>query len=75
VVDAQLAARAKVRLGQQIRLTAASGTRTFRVGGIAAATGPAVDQSTVFVDDSEAEALAGHPGWAEVIGVVGKPGG
>jgi len=33
-----------------------------------------VDQSTVFVDDSEAEALAGHPGWAEVIGVVAEPG-
>ena len=74
VVDAQLAATAKVRLGQQIRIAAASGTRTFRVSGIAAATGPAVDQSTVFVDDSEAEALAGHPGWAEVIGVVAEPG-
>jgi putative ABC transport system permease protein len=74
VVDAQLAATVKVKLGQQIRLTAASGTRTFRVSGIAATTGPAADLSTVFVDDSEVEALSGHPGWAEVIGVVGEPG-
>ena len=74
VVDARLAATAGVTLGEQIRLTAGSGTTTFRVSGIVAAATAALDQRTVFVDDSEAEALAGHPGRAEVIGVVGEPG-
>ncbi len=73
VVDAQLAATARVKLGQQIRLTVAPGAKTFRVSGIAAATGPAVAERTVFVNDAEAEELARHPGSADVIGVIGQP--
>jgi putative ABC transport system permease protein len=74
VAGAGLAKAAGLHLGEQVRL-AGEHLPAFEVAGIAAAPrgGPAGDQ-TVFVSAAEAAALYGHPGEADLIGVVTSPG-
>ena len=65
VLDQSIADRIGARPGREISLGLASGTRTFTVGGIAAAAGAA---PIVFLNDT---ALPAAP---QVIGVFGRPG-
>jgi putative ABC transport system permease protein len=74
VVDARLAARLGVRVGQSIRLDVSSGLRSFTVSGLAAPTGVSPDQPTVFVTDGVDRSLAAQPNSAGVIGVLADPG-
>jgi putative ABC transport system permease protein len=68
VVDAALG----VRAGDSVRLVLPQGVRTYPVSGVAASAG--VGAPTVFFSDAEAAALAGHPGAADVLGVLGVSG-
>jgi putative ABC transport system permease protein len=73
VLDAALARATGIRPGQAVRLVVPNGVHTFTVTGIAA--GPAaVGEPVVFFTDAQAEALAGHPGTASVLGVIAGPG-
>src|SRR3954447_18509745 len=55
------------RLGAHVRLL----DRTARVVGIAAPRTPVTRERVVFVTDAEAIRMAGHPGRADAIGVLG----
>jgi putative ABC transport system permease protein len=68
VVDAALG----VRPGRSVRLVLPRGVRTYLVSGVAAASG--VGAPSVFFSDPEAAALAGHPGAADLLGVLGVSG-
>jgi len=73
VVDTALARAAGTRPGEALRLVLPDGVHTFMVTGIAE--GPAaVPDPVVFFTDAQAMALAGHPGTAGVLGVIGDPG-
>jgi putative ABC transport system permease protein len=73
VLDAALARATGTRPGQAVRLVAPDGAHTFTVTGIAH--GPAAaGEPVVFFTDAQAEALAGHPGTASVLGVIASPG-
>ena len=73
VLDAALARATGLRPGQAVRLVVPDGVQMFTVTGIAhdpAGSGDPV----VFFTDAQAEALAGHPGTASVLGVIADPG-
>ena len=74
VLDASTAARTGAHTGDRIRLTLPSGVSTFTVSGIAAPVGNEPDERTVFLTDTEAQAVAGHPESADVVGVIAAPG-
>jgi putative ABC transport system permease protein len=61
-------------LGARLRLGSAQGTRTVTVVGVARPRGGTGQGTTIFVTDSEAARLAGHPGRVDAIGVLGGPG-
>nr|WP_169524132.1 ABC transporter permease [Amycolatopsis balhimycina] len=71
VLDADLARRAGVGIGGQVRITTRSVPATFKVSGV-------VDsvprQSALFFTPERAAALAGQPGRARAIGVLAGPG-
>ncbi|WP_424919358.1 FtsX-like permease family protein [Streptomyces sp. wa1064] len=80
VLDARTAGTAKVAVGDTVALGTAAGQRDFRVAGVAEA-GPAESarstgtaQALAWFSDAEAAALAGHPGRADAIAVLAKPG-
>ena len=70
VLERRLAASSGAQPGQQVRLRLAAGQKTFTVSGIAAPAGTVPGNPTVFVDGAESRALSGHPGEADVIGVL-----
>ncbi len=74
VIGAALARSTGLRLGDQLHL-AGRPLGPFTVVGIAAAPGhnPA-GESAVFLTQPEADALYGHPGQADLIGVLAQPG-
>ena len=74
VLGSGVAASTRLRVGSAVRL-AGQDLPPFTVVGVAAAKGanPAGDW-TVFVSDAEAAALYGHPGQADLIGIVARPG-
>ncbi len=73
VLDVALAQATGLRPGQAVRLVLPGGVHTFTVTGIAH--GPAGSgEPVVFFTDAQAEALAGHPGTASVLGVIADPG-
>jgi putative ABC transport system permease protein len=73
VLDATLAQATRTRPGQRVRLVVPDGVHTFTVTGIAH--GPAaLREPVVFFTGAQAEALAGHPGTASVLGVIAGPG-
>ena len=72
VLDQETATRTGARPGRAVRLDLASGVRTFTVAGIAATTGAAPANPTVFVDDATAATLSGNA--TEVIGVLADRG-
>lgn len=74
VIEQRLAASIGAQPGRQVRLRLATGLKTFTVSGIAAPTSSVPGDPTVFVDSAEARTLTGHPGQADVIGVLADPG-
>jgi putative ABC transport system permease protein len=73
VLDATLARATGTRPGQKVRLVMPDGVHTFTVTGIVR--GPAaLREPVVFFTDAQAEAKAGHPGTASVLGVIADPG-
>ncbi|MEU5757164.1 FtsX-like permease family protein [Streptomyces sp. NPDC047829] len=77
VLDTDTARAAKAGVGDTVVLQTAAGQRDFRVAGIATA-GPADTSKEArplaWFADSQASALAGHPGQADAIAVLAKPG-
>ncbi|MCL2393327.1 MAG: FtsX-like permease family protein [Acidimicrobiaceae bacterium] len=73
VVGAGLARAAGLRPGDTVRLSGRD-LPSFTVAGVAAspAGNPAQDQAVFFTND-EAAALYGHPGQADLIGVLARP--
>ncbi len=70
VLDRRLVAGTGVRPGGQVRLALPGGPRTFTVSGVAAATGAAPSDATVFLDDAQARTLSGSSDRVDVIGVL-----
>ncbi|MFD3485572.1 FtsX-like permease family protein [Streptomyces sp. NPDC058665] len=83
VLDAGTARAAKAAVGDTVALQTADGQRDFRVAGVAKA-GPADTTRNTDTDtaagalawfaDAQAPTLAGHPGKADAIAVLAKPG-
>ncbi|AXK34162.1 ABC transporter permease [Streptomyces armeniacus] len=69
VLDAGTARAAHAGPGDRVVLTTPYGDRTFRVSGIAEVPAP-----TVWFTDTEAQALAGHPGRADALAVLPERG-
>src|SRR4051794_12587737 len=61
-------------LGARLRLASAQAPRTVTVVGIARPSHPTGQGAAIFVTDTEAARLAGHPGRVDAIGVLGGPG-
>jgi putative ABC transport system permease protein len=81
VIGSGVASADRLRVGDRVRLAGlglppASPSPLFTVTGVAAARGPAAAASrdSVFFAGAEAAALYGHPGQADLIGVVARPG-
>ncbi|MBO0728893.1 MAG: FtsX-like permease family protein [Acidimicrobiaceae bacterium] len=73
VVGAGVAARGGLRLGSDVRL-AGSHIPPFEVVGIAGSPrGDPAQDWTIFFTDAEARLLYGHPGEADLIGILGHP--
>lgn len=74
VLGAGLARSTGLRVGSTVRL-AGQGPQAFRVVGIAGnGRRDAASASSVFFSPAQAAALYGHPGQADLIGVIGAPG-
>ncbi|AGM06787.1 FtsX-like permease family protein [Amycolatopsis keratiniphila] len=76
VLDADLASRSGVSVGQRVKIAVRSAPVEFRVSGIAAPkTGDGLTrQSALFFSPEKAVELAGTPGQAHAIGVLAEPG-
>ncbi len=76
VLDADLAARSSVAVGQRVKIAVRSTPVEFRVAGIAAPkSGDGLSrQSAVFFSEEKAAELAGVPGQAHALGVLADPG-
>jgi putative ABC transport system permease protein len=61
-------------LGARLVLSAAGPARPVTVVGIARPSHPVTQQTAVFLTDTEAARLAGHPGLVDAIGVLAAPG-
>jgi putative ABC transport system permease protein len=73
VVLSESAARAaQAAVGDTVTLETAAGRRDFRLAGIARAAGAGA--APAWFADSQAAALAGHPGKADAIAVLAAPG-
>lgn len=66
VVDAGTAARANLKVGDQVQVIAGDGTGSYTVTGI---TDHALQQGLFYFSTAEARRLAGHPGQVAAIGV------
>nr|WSS70982.1 FtsX-like permease family protein [Streptomyces sp. NBC_01175] len=80
VLDAGTARAAKAAVGDTVTLRTAAGRRDFRVAGVAEA-GPGdtarntgAGDALAWFADTQAPALAGHPGRADAIAVLAEPG-
>jgi len=61
-------------LGTRLTLAASEPTRTVTVVGVARPRHPVARQMAIFLTDTEAARLAGHPGRVDAIGVLAAPG-
>lgn len=73
VLDAALARATGTRPGQKVRLVVPDGGHAFTVTGIAEGRG-VPGEPVVFFTDTQARALAGHPGTASTLDVIAGPG-
>src|SRR4051794_23800709 len=60
----------RAKLGARLSLAGTERARTVTVVGVALPRHPVTQQTSVFMTDAEAARLAGHPGRADVIGVL-----
>lgn len=80
VLDAGTASAAKAAVGDTVALQTADGPRDFRVAGLAKPGAAEADRDTgdlpalAWFADSEAPALAGHPGKTDAVAVLAKDG-
>ncbi|MFD0275808.1 ABC transporter permease [Kitasatospora sp. NPDC127111] len=75
VVDAGLAARAGLHVGDRLTVRSTQTPAGYRISGIAAARGVELtEQSALFFHPAEAERLAGRPGQVSAIAVLPAPG-
>lgn len=61
-------------LGARLRLASTERARTITVVGVARPRRPVAQQAAIFLTDTEAARLAGHPGRVDAIGVIADPG-
>ena len=64
----------RARLGAKLRLASTEAARTVTVVGTARPRRSAGEQASIFLTDTEATRLAGHPGRSDAIGVLAGPG-
>src|SRR3954447_23710349 len=64
----------RAKLGEKLRLTSTDAPRTATVVGVARPRHPVTREAAIFLSDSEAARLAGHPGQVDTIGVLAGPG-
>src|SRR5689334_19280940 len=62
------------RLGTRLTLAATEPARTVTVVGAARPSHPVTQQAAIFLTDTEAMRLSGHPGRVDAIGVLAAPG-
>ncbi|MEU8351302.1 FtsX-like permease family protein [Streptomyces sp. NPDC048845] len=80
VLDAGTARAADAAVGETVQLQTAAGQRDFRVAGVAEAGAADTAGNTgaagalAWFADAQAPTLAGHPGKADAIAVLAKPG-
>jgi putative ABC transport system permease protein len=70
VVDAGLARRGGLRVGARVQLASVDAAQPLTVVGIAGVPASLERQAAVFVSDTEARRLAGHPGRADAIALL-----
>jgi putative ABC transport system permease protein len=63
----------RARLGAKLRIASTEAARTVTVVGVARPRHPVRQRAAIFLTDAEAARLAGHPGRADAIGVIGAP--
>jgi putative ABC transport system permease protein len=63
-----------VALGARLSFASTEPVRTVTVVGVAQPRHPVRQQTAIFLTDTEAARLAGHPGQVDAIGVVAAPG-
>jgi putative ABC transport system permease protein len=73
VVDAGLARRGGLRVGQRVRLASNGPARVMTVVGVAATPADVDRQGVMFVTSAEVERLAGVPGRVDAIGILPAP--
>ncbi|WP_031070061.1 ABC transporter permease [Streptomyces sp. NRRL WC-3742] len=71
VLDADTARAAHLAPGASLTLTAPGGTASYRVSGLAA---PQTVGPTIWLADTDADRLSGHPGRIDAIAVQPRPG-
>jgi putative ABC transport system permease protein len=64
----------RAKLGARLRLASTEAARTVTVVGVARPRHPVTQRTAIFMTDSEATRLAGHPGRVDAIGVLAGPG-
>ncbi|MFG3548417.1 FtsX-like permease family protein [Streptomyces sp. NPDC047725] len=75
VLDAAAARAAKAAVGDTVTLETAAGRAHFRVSGLAkAGNGDVAGGATAWFADHRSPALAGHPGKADAVAVLGEDG-
>ncbi|TWV39877.1 FtsX-like permease family protein [Streptomyces misionensis] len=74
VVDADLAARARLRPGARLTVQSTSAPRSYRITGIATAGAAVRHQTSLFFSAAEARRLAAHPGQVTAFGVLPAAG-
>ena len=61
-------------LGSTVRMISAGRADSVTVVGVARPRHPVRQSTAIFLTDAQATTLAGHPGWADAIGVLAGPG-
>src|SRR5436305_9749131 len=61
------------RVGARLRLASTEAARTVTVVGVARPRHPVRRQTAIFLTDTEAARLAGHPGTVDAVGVLAGP--
>ncbi|CAL9292803.1 FtsX-like permease family protein [Streptomyces sp. SudanB182_2057] len=74
VIDADLAARARLRPGDRLTVQSTRAPRSYRITGIATPATPVRHQTSLFFTAAEARRLAAHPGQVTAFGVLPDQG-
>ena len=64
----------RAALGARVKLASTGPVRAVTVVGVARPMHPVAQQAAIFLTDTEATQLAGHPGRVDAIGVIAGPG-